>query len=456
MSANNNDDNLDKSLINNEDLFSFRKMDLPLLIIFLLLCTFGLVMMFSSSISISFAQSGDNATAMIRKQFFITGGAVVLSLFIARAVNLKFFRKAWFRHLLYLVVTALLVLVLLRGQTFNGAKRWLNLKVFTFQPSEAAKIGAILWLSLELEHKKKYLRQKKDKWRNPWQKFWQHGRHLLTLPACKMLLWFALIVVQPHLSAAIIFALVVFVMFLFAGIKRSAWVAGIVQLLVVALVFSLLLLTVLPSLTGMSNSEFLAKRFAHVFKRMDTYQNPDQASTDAIRQIKQAQIALGSGGVDGVGLGRSVQKMNWLPEAHNDYILAIIGEELGFIGTTAVLLLFIAFMIRGFRIALKAKSNAGLMIAAGYTFFLVLQALINFGVATNLLPATGISLPFFSSGGTANAFFALATGMILLISKWDQREDPELIRILAHNRGKKLGPVMKTSSTNEETGTVNG
>ena len=150
MSANNNDDNLDKSLINNEDLFSFRKMDLPLLIIFLLLCTFGLVMMFSSSISISFAQSGDNATAMIRKQFFITGGAVVLSLFIARAVNLKFFRKAWFRHLLYLVVTALLVLVLLRGQTFNGAKRWLNLKVFTFQPSEAAKIGAILWLSLEL------------------------------------------------------------------------------------------------------------------------------------------------------------------------------------------------------------------------------------------------------------------------------------------------------------------
>ena len=276
------------------------------------------------------------------------------------------------------------------------------------------------------------------------------------MPACKMLLWFALIVVQPHLSAAIIFALVVFVMFLFAGIKRSAWVAGIVQLLVVALVFSLLLLTVLPSLTGMSNSEFLAKRFAHVFKRMDTYQNPDQASTDAIRQIKQAQIALGSGGVDGVGLGRSVQKMNWLPEAHNDYILAIIGEELGFIGTTAVLLLFIAFMIRGFRIALKAKSNAGLMIAAGYTFFLVLQALINFGVATNLLPATGISLPFFSSGGTANAFFALATGMILLISKWDQREDPELIRILAHNRGKKLGPVMKTSSINEETGTVNG
>ena len=126
--------------------------------------------------------------------------------------------------------------------------------------------------------------------------------------------------------------------------------------------------------------------------------------------------------------------MNWLPEAHNDYVLAIIGEELGFLGTAFILLLFVAIMFRGFSVALTARSRAGLMIAAGYTFFLVLQALINFGVAVNLLPATGISLPFFSSGGTANAFFIFAAGMILLVSKWDQKENPELSHILGRER----------------------
>ncbi|MGI6090465.1 MAG: FtsW/RodA/SpoVE family cell cycle protein [Saccharofermentanales bacterium] len=442
-----------QSLDKNADYSGFRKMDLPLLIICLILCTFGLVMMFSSSISISFARTGDSSSALISKQIGITGVALLASIFMARFVHLNFFRGRWFRHALYIVVTVFLALVLIRGQTINGAKRWLDLKIFTFQPSEVAKYGAVLWLSLELEHLKQQMQKLKNKWRDPWQKFWRQGWHLLTLPACKMLVWFGLIIVQPHFSAALIFAIVVFAMFLFAGLQRSVWISGSIQLVAILLILGLLLLVILPWFTGMSNSDFLSKRFAHVFRRLDAYQDPGSVSADDIMQIKQAQIALGSGGLTGVGLGRSVQKMNWLPEAHNDYVLAIIGEELGFLGTAFILLLFIAFMFRGFSVALGAKSRAGLMIAAGYTFFLVLQALINFGVATNLLPATGISLPFFSSGGTANAFFVLAAGMILLVSKWDQKEDPELSRILVRNRREQQQSIV-ANSDRQEVGTA--
>ncbi|HHU07744.1 MAG TPA: FtsW/RodA/SpoVE family cell cycle protein, partial [Clostridiaceae bacterium] len=359
----------------------------------------------------------------------ITGLAFAISIIIAKFIKLDWLRSNWFRHALYLSVTALLVLVAFKGITVNGARRWLDLKIFSLQPSEAAKVGAILWLTLELEYRKKQMAQYKDKWRDPVQRFWRQGWHLLALPACKMAVWFLLIIFQPHFSAAIIFSVIVLLMFAFAGLKKSVWIAGLTELVAIFIVVVILLMLIMPLATGMSNNEFISKRFAHVFRRIDTYQNPTEASADSIRQIRQAQIALGSGGLTGVGIGRSVQKMNWLPEAHNDYVLAIIGEELGFVGTSLVLFLFMALLIFGFRIALGAKSRAGFMIAGGYTFFLVVQALINFGVAVNLLPASGISLPFFSSGGTANAFFSLAAGMVLLISKCDQKEN-ELIQEL--------------------------
>lgn len=435
-----------------EDLSGYRKMNLPFLIVFLILFTFGQIMMFSSSLSISFAQNGDDATAMMRKHIVITGLAFIAAILIARFVKLDWLRSDWFRHALYLLVTVLLVLVTFKGNTVNGARRWLDLKIFTIQPSEAAKVGAILWLALELEYRKKQMARKKDQWRDPVQRFWKQGWHLLALPACKMLVWFSLIIIQPHLSAAIIFTAIVILMFLLASLKKSVWIAGFIQLVAVILVIAVLVLIIMPSITGLSNSEFISKRFAHVFRRIDTYQNPNEASDDSIRQIKQAQIALGSGGLTGVGIGRSVQKMNWLPEAHNDYILAIIGEELGFVGTSLVLLLFIALLIFGFRIALGAKSRTGFMIAGGYTFLLVMQALINFCVAVNLLPASGISLPFFSSGGTANAFFSLAAGMVLLISKWDQK-DNALIRELGIEKTGRVTVVNEAGFLRDRTGT---
>lgn len=127
-----------------EDLSGYRKMNLPFLIVFLILFTFGQIMMFSSSLSISFAQNGDDATAMMRKHIVITGLAFIAAILIARFVKLDWLRSDWFRHALYLLVTVLLVLVTFKGNTVNGARRWLDLKIFTIQPSEAAKVGAIL------------------------------------------------------------------------------------------------------------------------------------------------------------------------------------------------------------------------------------------------------------------------------------------------------------------------
>ena len=204
-------------------------MDLPLLIISLILCTFGLVMMFSSSISISFARTGDSSSALISKQIGITGGALLASIFMARFIRLNFFRKRWFRNALYIAVTVFLMLVLIRGQTINGAKRWLDLKIFTFQPSEAAKIGAVLWLSLELEYQKQQMQKLKNKWRDPWQKFWQQGRYLLTWPACKMLVWFGLIIVQPHFRLHLFLPLLYVRCFIY-WLQRSVWISGSLQL----------------------------------------------------------------------------------------------------------------------------------------------------------------------------------------------------------------------------------
>ncbi|MDN5314418.1 MAG: cell division protein FtsW, partial [Clostridiales bacterium] len=161
--------------------------------------------------------------------------------------------------------------------------------------------------------------------------------------------------------------------------------------------------------------------FEHVGHRLEMFSNPDEADSDDVYQITQAIIAIGSGGLQGVGLGKGRQKYNYLPEAHNDYVFAIIGEELGFIGTVLVLLLFVAFLISGVMISLRAKNNYTAMLAAGYTGLISIQAFLNMGVATRLLPSTGISLPFFSYGGTSNIFFLVAVGFLLAVSRTGQQ-----------------------------------
>jgi cell division protein FtsW len=227
------------------------------------------------------------------------------------------------------------------------------------------------------------------------------------------------------------------VVFFFAPIPPKVKLVGIVQLLVIILVVGMTIGAIYEWKTGRSPVSYISQRFSHAARRLDTFQNREAVSVDDRMQIDQAEIALGSGGLTGKGLGKSVQKLNWLSEAHNDFILSIIGEELGFLGIIAVIILFIAFLVAGLMVARRAATPMSVLVAAGYTVMIAIQAFLNMAVAVSLIPATGISLPFFSYGGTANIFFSFAAGFVLCVSKSGKKENRELAEILDSTRQRK-------------------
>ena len=193
------------------------------------------------------------------------------------------------------------------------------------------------------------------------------------------------------------------------------------MILVMLVIISLILFAVFSVvLKDQTVVEVISQNFSHAKTRVDTFNNKEAATSDESYQVDQSVIAIGSGGLTGVGLGEGRQKYNYLPEAHNDYIYAIIGEELGFAGTVSIILLFLIFLLIGLRIAWRANSPFSAVLAGAYTMLITAQAFLNIAVATNSMPATGISLPFFSYGGTSNLFFLLAIGFILAVSRTGQ------------------------------------
>lgn len=416
-------------------LADYKKVYLPLLITFLVLSTYGLVMLFSASLAVSYAREG-GATALFLKQAGISGFGLVVALFVALVIPIRVFNRPIIRYLVYAVVTVLLLAVPFVGTTVNGARRWIFFGSVSIQPSELAKLAAIFFLATYFSERRKKHRLKrvhkvKPRWQNLYNAFVD-----VTLPALMVILWIVLILIQPHFSGAVIMGLVMVFMFITEGFSVKILMRGAAILLFILLIAAVLLMVIGPIVTSQSIGDFVETRFAHVINRLATFANPEEANPDEVRQVEQARIALGSGGLFGVGLGRSVQKLNWLPESHNDFILAIIGEELGFVGTFICLLLFILFFVFGVVVTVRAATPMTTMIAAGYTFLITIQALLNFGVATHILPTTGISLPFFSYGGTANFFFMLAGGMILCVSKSGKQEDSEIAQFLEPEKAK--------------------
>ncbi|HHT44118.1 MAG TPA: cell division protein FtsW [Fastidiosipila sp.] len=431
-----------------ESLAGYKKVHLPLLITFLIISTFGLVMLFSASLAVSYAREG-GATEMFIKQAGISTAGLLVALLVALAVPIRHFNRPVLRYIVYAVVSVLLLALPFVGTTINGARRWIFFGSISVQPSELAKIAAVYFLATYFSEQRKKRRQNRHKkvsarWQPIYDAFVQ-----VTLPALMVIAWIVLILIQPHMSGAIIMTLLVIFMFVVEGFPFKRLMTGATILLIFLLIALMLFLMIGPVMTGQSPGDFIEDRFAHVFRRLTSFTSPEEANPDDTRQIEQAQIALGSGGLFGVGLGRSVQKMNWLPESHNDFILAIIGEELGFAGTFLCLMLFVLFFIFGMSVALNAATSMTTLIAAGYTFLITVQALLNFGVATHVLPTTGISLPFFSYGGTANFFFMLASGMILCVSKSGKREDPEIAQYLEPEKkrqGKSAKPRKRTQA----------
>jgi cell division protein FtsW len=279
---------------------------------------------------------------------------------------------------------ALLVVVLVPGIGIyvSGSRRWLGMGIFRFQPSEIAKLALMLCAADLVSRRGGEL----------------HDWRRVVRPVMVVLVLFAMLVMkEPDLGSTMVLALVVLAVLVAGGVKKRH----------LAVVFGL----------GISAVTILALAEPYRRTRMLTFLDPFKDSSNAGYQVSQSLIALGSGGLTGVGLGAGRAKWNFLPNAHTDFIFAIIGEELGLIGCFLVMGLFIAFAVLGARAALRAPDRFGALLAAGVTVWVVGQAVINIGAVVGLLPVTGIPLPFVSFGGSALIMTMLATGILVNVAR---------------------------------------
>jgi cell division protein FtsW len=274
----------------------------------------------------------------------------------------------------------------------DGAKRWINIAGFNFQPSELAKLGLIIFFaSLLADIKEK-------------EKIKHFGLGLVFPLIFLVPIVVAILIFQNHFSATFIICSVTVVQMLIAGTRLSHFI-----LLGIMGVFGIgIFLNVKNSGSGFSSFRMT---------RIQTWLNPWTDITGDGWQIIQSLYAIGSGGLFGAGLGQSKQKYLYLPEPQNDFIFAVLAEELGFIGCLLVIILFLVFIWRGIVISMRAKDTFGSLIAIGITTLIGLQAIINIAVVTNTMPVTGMELPFFSYGGTALMINLFSVGILLNISR---------------------------------------
>lgn len=360
-----------------------RRADLPFLVITLTLLGVGVVMVLSASFASAYydlqGETGHNPVYFFSRQAIFAAAGVCVML-IASRIPMRVYRACALP--LLLVSVASLAAVLVIGTVVNGARRWISLGFTTFQPSEITKIAIILYFSALIC---KY----KDRMRT--------FRYGIAPFAAILAVVSALLVLEPHFSATIII-LAIGASMLFLGGVRLHWFIGAAGVLLVGAVAAVLFVP-------------------YVAARVASFRDPFSDLTGDGWQIVQSLYAIGSGGLSGLGLGMSRQKYLYLPEEHNDYIFPILCEELGFVGAMVVLVLFMLLIIRGYWIAMHARDRFGALMAAGLTTHLALQVFLNIGVVTNFLPATGISLPFFSYGGTALLIQLFEVGLILSVSR---------------------------------------
>ena len=360
--------------------------DLPFCLLVLLLTAIGLVMLLSASFPSAYYETDgqDPMHYFVRQGVFAAMG--IAAMFLIGRINYQRFRGVA-RLMLYLAII-LLVLVIIPGNpiavTRNNATRWIGVgELFTFQPSEIAKMAVVLYFSDSIS-------RKKDKMRTT-----RYGiaPYLLIMGVIAVLM-----MLEPHLSGTVLILGTGAVLMLVGGINW-AWVIAAVG--------------------GAGGVLFLMMSgiIQYGQSRIAMWQNPFIDPRGAGYQLSQSLISIGSGGLLGVGLGKSRQKFLYLPEEHNDFIFAIICEELGLIGATIIMLLFAALILRGYWIALHARDRFGSLLVVGVTTLVAMQVFLNIGVVTGLLPTTGISLPFFSYGGTALSIQLAEMGIVLSVSR---------------------------------------
>ena len=354
--------------------------DYPFLILTLLLLTVGLAVLYSASAAQSaYDTGGATSTRYLQRQAVCAGLGLLAMYGFSRVPARVWYRLAW---PCYCISILLLLSVLVAGQQVNGARRWINIGGLQFQPSEIAKFTLILLLSrLSSNYGEKAAR-------------FRYGVLGFGGALLGILIPLAL---EKHLSAIMLLGLVAVMMMYIAG-TRPKWLAlGAAGAVVFLLVY--------------------IRFMGYAGDRVTAWRNPELDPGDTGYQILQSLYAIGSGGVFGLGFGKSRQKYLYLPFQYNDYIFAIVCEELGLVGACGIILLYALLLLRGYRIARRAQNRFSTVLAAGLVTLIAVQTILNLCVVTNLLPSTGIALPFFSYGGTALAVNLGEMGIVLNISR---------------------------------------
>lgn len=355
--------------------------DFPLFIGILIICAFGLVMMYSASYYYGLTKLGDGAYFLKRQAIFL--GIGMAGLFILSNIKFTFYRNGVVAILMYAGVIGLTFLTLL-FPPINEARRWIPLGFFNLQPTELGKLVIVIALANIMSRKV------------PMQNF------IAGMAPCLIVLVGLCVptILQPNFSMVVIYALITYLMLYLGGTRRSH------RLLLV--------------LVGAAAGAALIIKEPYRLTRILTFINPEADPTGAGFQPLQSRIALANGGLFGQGLNFSRQKLLFLPERENDYILSIIGEELGFIGIVLLLAAYFFVIWRCIRIALYCPDKFGRLLAGGLTGVFAMQVIINVGVVSGAMPSTGQTLPLISYGGTSMIVFLALFGMILNVSRYTE------------------------------------
>lgn len=362
-------------------LFNTGKLDITFLSLVLILMTIGLVMLFSASYAYSYEYYGNSYKFITRQALFAVAGVGVM-LFVSK-IDYHFIRK--FAWVIFFAVTLMLIILLIAPPMLEGmdVKRWLVIGPINFQPSELAKFAIVLLFSSLIAANYKQMK----------------NLSFIAFLVVLLGLTCVLIVLEPHLSATILVFCLGIVLLIVGGLPKR-YIFGGIGLGV-----------------GGVAALILSGAVSYGSDRIKYWLDPWLAPTAEGFQTIQSLLAIGSGGILGRGIGQSRQKYLWVPEPHNDFIFSIVCEELGLVGAIIIILLFCLLVWRGFTIAMRSPDKYGSLLAIGLTFQVGLQAMLNIWVVTNTIPNTGISLPFFSYGGTSLLILLAEMGVVLSISR---------------------------------------
>ena len=357
-------------------------LDLPFLALTVLLVLIGVIMVFSASYARAYYLTGNSTYYFARQAIFAVAGIAGM-LFVSR-LNYQLWRSASF--IILLVSVFFLMLVPIIGSTANGAKRWIEVAGIRFQPSELAKIAIIMTFSALIS-------TYRDKMRT-----FRYG----ILPfAVIMVVLCGLVALERHFSCILIMLLLAAAMLFLGGVQLKWFALGGIAVGLFAFIY--------------------LKTQGYAGSRITAWRDPASDPTDNGYQILQSLYAIGSGGVTGLGLGNSIEKQLWLPESTNDFIFSVVCEELGFVGAVIVILLFVLFLVQGLWLAFHAENRYCTLVGIGIMAQIAWQVFCNIAVVTNTLPNTGISLPFFSSGGTSLILLLAEMGVMINIGRGGER-----------------------------------